>query len=469
MLRLAGLLGAVAVGLVAIIAHRLASGDALEARRVAASDELSRAERMHGRTARLQALEMTNLALGLSRDAELGAALGTRPEAARRKAVHRIIEARGESLGGRTQPPDLVMVADAAGTLLARNLDPLAGGEDLKQRSPAVQQTLAGTIGADVWSVDRRMMRVGLAPVRGEGGAVLGMVAVGTAVSSADARAERAVLGVEVAYVVAGQLAASSFTGPGGKTEDVAAGGELLAALPEAVLRASAAAPPPGDVTLRGRPHRYLAGPMPFGQHQRAMVVLTADMAAAEVPLATMSRLLALVGGLGALIALGGALGVARYYRRAVGALEVQLERTAAGDEAPITAPAPFLATLCDEIEGARARWAGERKVSGGGAWWSEIAGLGEGRREGRPEPAAAGEAEAAAEPEEVYLLRTFQEFVAARAEVGAPIEGVSLDQFVAKVREKERGLCERYGTRVVRFRVEKRDGQVMLRPVAMV
>ena len=52
-------------------------------------------------------------------------------------------------------------------SLQTRNLDAMVSGEDLGAREPAIKQALEGSPVSDIWEADRRMMRVGVAPIRG--------------------------------------------------------------------------------------------------------------------------------------------------------------------------------------------------------------------------------------------------------------------------------------------------------------
>mgnify|MGYP000866766978 FL=1 len=75
---------------------------------------------------------------------------------------------------------------------------------------------------------------------------------------------------------------------------------------------------------------------------------------------------------------------------------------------------------------------------------------------------------ELAIETEESYFRRLFDEYLAARQETGEGVQGVTLDKFVAKLRSTEAGIKERLGCRMVRFRIQKKDGRVTLKPIPM-
>jgi len=63
------------------------------------------------------------------------------------------------------------------------------------------------------------------------------------------------------------------------------------------------------------------------------------------------------------------------------------------------------------------------------------------------------------------HYAQVYQAFIEARARVGAPASGVSLQAFSRKLESSERSLIEKHGCRAVRFDVVERDGKVTLRP----
>ena len=68
-------------------------------------------------------------------------------------------------------------------------------------------------------------------------------------------------------------------------------------------------------------------------------------------------------------------------------------------------------------------------------------------------------------EPEEAYLKRTFEEYVAARKQTNEGIEGLTLDGFAAKLKQNEAALKKKHGARLVRFKVVVKNGQTTLKP----
>ncbi len=462
MLRLAGFGAALLAVLAGLAAWSAARNQALEARRAEAETGIVRAERVLERSARVEAQESEASALAWARDEELARALGMLDAAERQRGAFARIEHRSATLAKEGTPrPDLVMLVDAQGKLIARNLDPMAAGDDLRARERAVGVALEGRVVADLWLVSHRMMRVGLAPMRDKG-RVVGAMVVGFAAAAEHAGSTRDLLGVDgLAYLVDGQVVATSV----GQGRDEGLGAALAEALPQQVRRGPLARSVAlQEIAFRGEGYRARIAPLPFGEAHGARAVLLANATATALPLPTAGGLLLAVSGAGALLAILGALGTAAYFRRSLADLEAQVDRVATGElDAPIEATSAVLEPLASGIEGLRVRLRGPAR--GDDDAWATL---------GEDEVLAAPLAEAAelerigAEAEEAYLQRTFDEFVAARAAVGAPFEGITPDAFAEKLKEKERALRDRYGATRIRFLVERRGEQVVLRPVML-
>ena len=78
------------------------------------------------------------------------------------------------------------------------------------------------------------------------------------------------------------------------------------------------------------------------------------------------------------------------------------------------------------------------------------------------PEAAAA----LAAEPEQSYYARLYREYVAAKKALGEDVSNVPEARFVQRIKGNEANLAQKHGCRMVRFQVQTRANQVILRPV---
>ena len=63
------------------------------------------------------------------------------------------------------------------------------------------------------------------------------------------------------------------------------------------------------------------------------------------------------------------------------------------------------------------------------------------------------------------HYRRVYDEFVAAKTELGESVEGLSFEGFGAKLRASEESLLQQHSCRAVRFQVIVKDQAVSLRP----
>jgi len=69
-------------------------------------------------------------------------------------------------------------------------------------------------------------------------------------------------------------------------------------------------------------------------------------------------------------------------------------------------------------------------------------------------------------EAEDKYFKRLYDEYLAARSETGEGVKGVTLEKFMEKLRSSEQQIRDQLGCRMVRFRVQKKDGKTTLKPI---
>ena len=130
--------------------------------------DVSRAQRIHGDVARLEATEFENQVDGLLATARRSWACSTSPT--------RTAAARRRSSSARRSTPacapaasrkaDIVAILDSSGKVLARDLNVNAMfGEDLRSKFPAVGTALSGKATKDIWTLQDRMNRVAIAPI----------------------------------------------------------------------------------------------------------------------------------------------------------------------------------------------------------------------------------------------------------------------------------------------------------------
>jgi hypothetical protein len=101
---------------------------------------------------------------------------------------------------------------------------------------------------------------------------------------------------------------------------------------------------------------------------------------------------------------------------------------------------------------------------SGGAAGGAATASAAGGANDPIDDPAVAGPL--AAEAEADYYARIYKEYVAAKQAVGENVANIPQDRFTQRLKGNEDALVKKHGCRLVRFKVERRDNQVVLRPV---
>src|SRR4051812_414231 len=179
--------------------------------------DVSRAQRMHGDVARLEAMEFANLVAGLSRRSAVVGVFDKSDENGRRQAAFEQCEKlNGFLQTGGARKADIVAIIDSTGKVVARDLNPNAMyGEDLRAKYPAVATALKGEATKDVWTFSNRMTRVAVAPIATPEGVIRGALMVGYVLNARDAQLKHDLLGTEVAYFHDGKVHTSSFIAEG--------------------------------------------------------------------------------------------------------------------------------------------------------------------------------------------------------------------------------------------------------------
>jgi hypothetical protein len=167
---------------------------------------------------------------------------------------------------------------------------------------------------------------------------------------------------------------------------------------------------------------------------------------------------------------------VGQHYRRTLDAVELGLADVIAGNyDYTFNAPnrdveglANALNTLIGRLLGRPPETDAEREPWERDAFFLEDVGAPP-ARPGEAAPAEVAQVRALLEePEARYLRRVYDEFMAARAAAGLPLDGVGFEAFAAKLRKNEALLRARSGGRAVRFNVERKGSQVTLKPIRL-
>lgn len=393
----------------------------------------------------------------------------------------------GDPARGHGGPPELVAITDDQGHVVARNADRnRMFGQDLAHELPTVAAALLGNAGADVWvkQDENKVLLIAVAPIR-VADRVVGTMLVGYDLSNGFAASEGEILGREVAFVANDQVYSSSLDD---STQAEALRGYLFGDGQAATTAARDAATASGAflVSLGSTEYVGVVGPLGLPSGHVATVVL-ADRGGQRAKAGAAYAILGfMLVGLLIVIVYGFLLGTSllkpiEQMEESMLAilngrtdLRIQIESQEYGglayrinqllnlftgtpevDESGRTSrppPGPGRSFGQSDLESV----AGESPASGGEGGGAGAA--------GDVDPALA--ARLAAEPEDAYYARVYNEYVAAKQAVGENVSNIPQDKFVQRLRANEKALMAKHGARMVRFQVETAGTQVNLKPV---
>lgn len=377
----------------------------------------------------------------------------------------------------RSNPPAIVAFVNERGVALGRNGSNLLRGDNLGAAYPALAATIKkGLTGSDVWVNRTRneQMLVSYAAVRDAQNRILGGIVIGTPLD--DGRIGR------TTEVTSGRPLVFVSFGPQGAPELVAKSANVpessLAWFREGSLKVSPQGLEPG------RPQQLNAGPPDqagavvalsgYGDGKRAALVALSPLSLGESLNAALWPIIGFTTLLGIVLVAFAGVVLSNYLTSPV----VELERG-------------LLAIINGQTE---RRFEIEHAEYGGlvfsiNSLLNHLMGVQEDNTdaEGRPSRApsdhqfrealsvdqapelvsraggdgAAG-ARLAAEPAEAYLKRLFDEYIKAKRSLGDPVDHITEQAFVDRIRTSEAETAERLG-KPVRFKVEVRGREVTL------
>jgi hypothetical protein len=422
----------------------------------------------------LRGIDLTNETARFARDDEFGAVFEKKSADEARQAAFVAVSARNARLAAEGRKADLVAVVGANGHVVARDLNINAMyDDDLKARYPSVGKALDGVADKDVWNFDGHLYRVGAAPIRSRAGAVVGALVVGYVASANDAQADRDKLGCQVAYFLDGKIHASSFKKEGGESAEEK---QLAAQLFDGPKLADAAIAgslsKPTVVKIGSEDFLAATGPLPGNlTRSKSGFVVLSSLTAAGSSLASVTFLVLVLGLVGLLVAVGAAVLTAMRFLQPLDHLESGVAEVINGNrDYSFDTPSKDFEGLANGLNVMLARLLGRPDPSD-----DDLGGDGEGQQrwggelsvdatatgpQTSPELAALAE-----EPEEQYLRRVFDEYVAARKQTNEGTDGLTFDGFVQKIGQNEAALKQKYGARMVRFKVVVKNGQTTLKP----
>lgn len=423
----------------------------------------------------LRGIDLTNETAKLARDDEFGAIFDKKGSDEQRQAAFVAVSARNGRLEAEGRKADLVAVVGANGHVVSRDLNINAMyDDDWKAKYPSVGKALDGVANKDVWNFDGHLYRVGAAPIRSRAGAVVGALVIGYNASANDAEADRDKLGTEVAYFLDGKIHASSFKKEGGESaEEKSLAGSLFDGPKLADGAAAGNLTPLSVVRIGVEDFVAAAGPLPGNlTKSRSGYVVLASLTAARAGLGGIEFLVIVLGLVGMLVAVGATVLTTMRFLNPLDRIETGVAEVINGNrDYAFDSPSKDFEGLANGLNVMLARLLGRPDPSddelgqsddgSGQSWGGELAvDASTTGPQTSPELAALAE-----EPEDAYLKRTFEEYVAARKSTNEGTEGLTLDGFTQKLQQNEAVLKKKHGARMVRFKVVVKNGQTTLKP----
>lgn len=383
----------------------------------------------------------------------------------------------------RGAAPDIVIVIDDSGRVVARNADRNRMYQlDIGRQLPAVQRALRGDTSTGIWQDESKVLQVAVAPIRGEDHRILGALLVGYDLSNGLARSEAQLLGRDVAFLFGDRVYSSSLSHAGALESLRAHLFDRASAATQAAL-AGTATSAPFFVDLDGQQFVGVVGPAPSGGSRAQLAMVVIANRTAELGKAGAVNSILLLTGFGALVVVVYGFLLAGVFLRPIEQMEEAVLAVINGrTDVRIDVESAELGGLAyrinqllnvftgtpEEDEQGRVgqpesgQWQGEAIADGAAS--SDASRVSE-SADGGPEDADLS-ARLAAEPESEYYPRVYREYVAAKQAVGEDVSNIPQDKFEQRLRANEQSLIKKHNCRMVRFQVQTRGTQVNLKPV---
>ncbi len=381
---------------------------------------------------------------------------------------------------GRGSLPDIVVITDETGKVVARNQDiNRLYGQSLVKQVPALSAALKeGRPQHDVWmhADENKLLQIAVAPIHSQRGGVVGVLLVGYDLSNGMARAESKVLGRDVAILTEEKVYSSSLSAPLAAKMQKQLYGESESSTRSALGGGSSGR---WSAAFGGQEYVGVTSSLPMTPSAKVAYVVLANKTR-KMELADVSMVILLLMAVGVL-------GVVLYGFMIGTGLLRPLEEIEEGVLAVINGRTDLrLDVESAEFGGLAYRinqlinvFTGvsetdEDGVSSGGEWAGMPGGAG-GEAPAAAASSAGGSdviedanlaAQLASEPEDAYQTRVYQEYVSAKQSVGEDVSGISQDRFIKRLERNAQGLAQKHGCRMVRFQVQAQGKQVVLRPV---
>lgn len=442
------------------------------------------------RSFRLSAIQFLEHVVAQSNTHDVRNVFSGLDEASRRnrayEAAEQVVAYLGDPARGHRGQPDIVAIVDDRGSVVARNGGRnLMYGQSLVKPLPTLAKVLEdGEPRHDGWrqAQEKKVLQTGMAPIRGDRGAILGALVVGYDLSNGVAEREGGLLGREVAFVTNNQVYSSSLD----ENDRVRAlhkqlFGELEPLTRRALQRETDASQV-WRAELMGDEYVGVTAPLPMTPSLPIAYAVMGNRTD-ELQAASVANVILYMMVLGAVlvIAYGSVVGtsilrpIERIEEGVLAVINGNTDIRLETDNPEVGGLAYRINQLLNVFTGTEEQTEedGRGLVShrpDAGAWkdaaFSEVQQSASAGREAIEDTELAGRL--ASEDEESYYQRTYDEYVAAKQALGENVSNIPQERFVQRLKGNEANLVKKYGCRMVRFQVQTRDNQVILRPVVI-
>ncbi len=366
--------------------------------------------------------------------------------------------------------PSLVLIVDIQGVAVGRNGSALMRGENVAAAYPSLAESLkTGHTASAIWLNHKRQeqMLTSYGPIRGDNGAVLGALVVGTPLN--DERMTRTsdlTSGHNLLLEVVGDPAVEVVADSGAPADVVSAAGQG-----SVTTAAKQALSSSGVVTVDATAGGQLFGAVPLDGYGDTKGVIVAAVPASLVDsLGGLLWPVFAVSGLGLLLVIVGGVLLGNYISGPVSELEDGLLAIINGNsdlrfqlEHDELGGLVFrINSLLNALMGVAEDTTDEqgRPSQGPSARDFQEALAVDESAAGQVEPGVA--AALAAEGADQYYRRLFNEYIAAKRKIGEPVEHITFDAFIGRIRTSEAETSQKQG-RPVRYQVQLRGNAVVL------
>jgi hypothetical protein len=479
--------------IVGLLSFYIAKGEVETGLAAQVESQIVNDSKLLGRSFQLEGITFLEMVVDRAQTEAVKQAFGGLDTDSRRSRAHQAANGISQWLrdpSRRGLNPDLVVITDETGTVLARDQDPnRLHNTRLAQQIPALRTVLAaGEPAHDVWfkEDEDKVFETAIAAVRNDAGAVIGALLVGYDLSNATAQRAAELLGRDVAFISDGRVYSSSLE----NSESQGLASYLFSDSQSAATNAALAGTGGGNrwgAQIDGADWVGVTSALPgVTGFQVAYVVL--GNKSEGTSLASSVNIVLYMSIFGALIVLVYGFIIGSSFLRPLEQIEegvlsvingrtdfrLDIESAEFGglayrinqlinvftgvseedEEGRVSPSRPPPAANPDWQGSAFDTNASQSPSGGGGGGGGDVI----------DDPALAASLEA--EPEDGYLTRVYNEYVQAKTAAGENVANIRQEVFTKRLKGQAGALAKKHGVRMVRFKVEVAGTQVSLKPV---